>query len=90
MSLTTFIASENKILAFMNQPQVDIDKIDDAAAQKIFMRLDISMSPEALYRDGERPKSEANKLAKIYKAAWEELKKKGFTPKGTYYNMVGV
>lgn len=87
MSLKAFIDRENKMLAFMGLPQIEIDKIDDVAAQKLFQSLDSAMSPEALFMDGERTRAQAAKFEKMYKAAWAELKAKGFLPKGAVYNM---
>lgn len=87
MSLQAFIDQENRMATFMGLPQIDPNNIDDAKAQEMFQRLDSNLSPEALYQDGERPRAQAAKLAKLYKAAITELKAKGFTPKREMYNV---
>lgn len=85
MSLKQFIAEQNRVAGFFNEPQIDINKITDEQAQKMFSRLDSNMSPEHLHMDGERSAAQARKFAKIYTDAFNELKAKGFTPRCKLY-----
>jgi hypothetical protein len=86
MSLKLFLEQENRFAAFMQTPVIEIDKIDDATAQRLFGRLDSNLSPESLFQDGERPRAHAMRLKKVYLAAIGELKAKGFAPKETMYS----
>ena len=88
MSLKAVIDQHNKMdtMFFGGKDQWDFYNITPAMAEAIYSRLDSNMSPEALYADGERPRAQAQKLAKSYRAAVAELQAKGFKPAGEMYN----
>lgn len=87
MSLAKFIEQENRMRKFFKQPEYDVNNIDQAAAQELFQKLDSNLSPENLACDGERPRAQQIVLGKLYRAAWTELRAKGFTPAGYVYNV---
>ena len=89
MSLKLLIEKQNLMAKlFKEDPSKfwNIDSINQATADAMFSRLDSDMSPEALFADGERPRAQAAKLAKQYKAAFKELTDKGFRPSVAIYN----
>lgn len=87
MSLAKFIEQENRMRKFFKQPEYDVNNITPEDAQELFGKIDSNLSPEILACDGERPRSKQIRLAKIYRAAWAELRAKGFTPQGYCYNV---
>jgi hypothetical protein len=87
MSLVKFIEQENRTRKFFNQTPYDINNISAADAQAMFQRLDSNLSPEILACDGERPRSEQIRLGKIYRQAFDDLRRAGFTPQGYVYNV---
>ena len=89
MSLKLLIEKQNMMAKIFKDPLStywNIDNITQETADAMFSRLDSDMSPEALFADGERPRSQAAKLAKQYKAAFKELTDRGFRPTSTLYN----
>lgn len=88
MSLKQFIEQENRMRVFFKEPPLDPETLTHDEATKLFQRLDSNMSLEVLHADGERPASQARALAKMYTAAFKELRARGFTPPATLYNLV--
>jgi hypothetical protein len=88
MSLQALVAQHNNMdsMFFGGKDQWNVNPTPEMA-QAMFSRLDSNLSPEALYADGERPRAQAQKLAKQYRAAIAELKAKGFQPAGEMYNV---
>lgn len=87
MSLAQFIEQENRYRTFFNESPLDASKLTPEDAALLFRKIDSQMSPESLYRDGERRGAAARKVAKMLTSAFEELKARGFTPLVTLYNL---
>jgi len=88
MSLLKFVTDHNTMdQIFGGKDQWTVTPTPEMA-QQMFSRLDSNMSPEALFADGERPRAQANRLAKEYRAAWADLLALGHKPQGQFYNMV--
>jgi hypothetical protein len=86
MSLKLLVEKQNMMAKFFKDTPWDINNIDQATADAMFSRLDSDMSPEALFMDGERPRAQAAKLAKQYRAAYKELTDRGYAPTIVLYN----
>jgi hypothetical protein len=87
MSLVKFIEEENRMRKFFNRAPYDINNITPAQAQELFGKIDSNLSPEILACDGERPRSEQIRLGKIYRQAFDDLRRAGFAPQGYIYNV---
>ena len=87
MSLAKFIEQENRMRFFFKLPTYDVNNITPEHAQELFGKIDSNLSPEILACDGERPRAQQIALGKLYRAAWTELRAKGFTPEGYVYNV---
>jgi len=81
-ALQTFIDQENWTRSFFNKDPISMDvrALDQAQADDLFQSLDAKMSPENLHCDGEISAAQARKKAKLFNAAFEDLKRLGFTP----------
>lgn len=89
MSLALLVEEHNMMGRFFKeQSPWSTTDIDQKMADEMFKRLDSNLSPEVLFADGERPRSQAMALAKRYNKAITELKAKGFRPSSsvTIYN----
>lgn len=85
-NLQSVVDQANRVRALFKEAPLDLNKLDNKMAQELFQELDMRLSPEALYADGERPRAQAAKLRKIYMAAVSELQKAGFqSAKETYH-----
>lgn len=88
MSLKQFVSHENRVRAFMGQPQLDVNTLSSDEARLLYLKLDSNMSPEILHQDGERSPAEARRYAALYRAAFAELRALGHTPPSCLYNLV--
>jgi len=81
-SLQAFIDQENRWAAiFGNDPlPLDVRQLTQEQADQLFQKLDGNMSPENLHCDGEISAAQARRKAKLFTAAFEDLKKLGFQP----------
>lgn len=80
-NVKTVVDQMNSMRRIFNEQQLDFSKLDADMADMIFVEIDVCLSPESLYQDGERPRAQANKLRKLYEAAIAELNAAGYRPK---------
>lgn len=74
MSLKTYIKNENGIRKIFNMPLLTVPTTEEEC-KKLFQRLASALSPENLCCDGELPRSEVAKKARILNKAWADLEK---------------
>lgn len=86
MSLELFVAEQNMFANLFNEPQIDLNNLDQKTADTLFSRLDSNLSPEFLTADGERKPAAVKKLKTKYEKAINELVKKGFRPTVVMYS----
>lgn len=85
MSLKQFIERENQYRIVFKQEPYNINELDTETADILFRKIDNNLSPESLYADGERPRAQAQKLARMLVQASKDLQALGFNkPTGTY------
>lgn len=85
-NLEMLIAQMNTVRRLFNEPPLDLANLNAQMAQDLFQEIDMRLSPEALYADGERPRAQAARLRKIYRAAVSELQRAGFQPQKEMYH----
>jgi len=76
--LKEYVEGLNRIAAIFGSDPIDMDNLDNAAAQKIFDLIDCDLSPENLCCDGELPFAQVQKKAKMLNGAKAELIALGF------------
>ena len=80
-TLEQYVEQKNKWAAIFKGKQLSLLNADDR--QKIADSLDADLSPENITCDGERPRSEVQRLYKFYTRAAQELK--SIDPSVTFY-----
>ena len=83
-ALQKFVDGKNQFAKIFDQEPIDLSKLDDAMAQKIFDMLDGDLSPENLHCDGEITPTQARRKAKVLYNAGNDLLKAGYKPKSQY------
>ena len=77
--LAQFIDNQNRQNAIFGGEQMDLSKLDDALAQKLFGMLEGELSPENLCCDGELPHAQVKVKATLLNGAVRDLEKLGYT-----------
>ncbi len=78
-ALQSIIDQSNFFAKMRKEKTISIRNIQPAQADKLFIDIDMGMSPENLHCDGEITVTQARKKARNYMAAVKELQKMGFT-----------
>ena len=86
-NLKAFVEMENRVAYMFGGTVIDLDNLTQDVVERMFQRLDSNLSPEVLACDGERPISKQRKYYKLYTGAILELKKMGYFPTETMYNV---
>jgi len=77
--LTEYVEGLNRMsVIFKNGEQIDLDNLDNEAAQRIFNSIEGDLSPENLTCDGELPFAQVQRKAKMLNGAKDELVAMGF------------
>ncbi len=77
--LTQFVNNQNRWGDIFGETFLDLDKLDDALAQKLFGKLEAELSPENLHCDGEITAKQARTKAVLFNGAIRDLEKLGYT-----------
>ena len=86
-NLKHFIDQENRMAELFDKPQMDVNNLTVEDANALFCIIDLRLSPEWLYRDGEATRAEARRTAKYLNAAAKELKSLGFKVPANVYEL---
>lgn len=79
-NLTKYVDQVNRVRKMFGGASIDLQNLTNDIAQDLFRSLDSALSIEALTMDGERPKSQVQKLRKEYNGAVKELVAMGYRP----------
>lgn len=85
-NLSKVVDEMNFMCDYFKTPAIDVNKLTDADAQKIWNRLDSNLSPENLTCDGELRGAAVTRRYKLYTAAQAELKSLGLKFNERSYN----
>ena len=77
-ALQNQIAQQNIWAKHRKEPEMDIDNLSIADAEKLYESIDCGLSPENLHCDGEITRTQARAKYNSYMQAVKELKKRGF------------
>ncbi len=78
-NLKNYVESINRFAKLFGDAEIDVDNIDEEAAQRLFQKIDCDLSPENLCCDGELPMAQVRRKAKMLRGAITELQAMGFT-----------
>ena len=76
--LKEYVEGLNRMNAIFGGEQIDLDNLDNTAAQQIFNNIAGDLSPENLCCDGELPFAAVQKKAKMLNGAAAELMTMGY------------
>ena len=82
--LTKFVNEENLWNNMFGWEVIDLSKLDDALAQKLFDMLEGELSPENLCCDGELAFAQVKVKARLLNGAVADLKKLGYSHATSY------
>ncbi len=77
--LTKFVDDKNSWNAIFGEAAMDLSKLDDTLAQKLFASLESELSPENLCCDGELSYKQVKVRATLFNGAVKDLEKLGYT-----------
>lgn len=77
--LTQFVDNQNRCNAIFGGEAMDLSKMDDALAQKLFGILEGELSPENLCCDGELSYAQVKVKATLLNGAVRDLERLGYT-----------
>ncbi len=77
--LTKFVNEQNLWNNMFGRETMDLSKLDDTLAQKLFNMLEGELSPENLCCDGELPAAQVKAKARLLNNAVEDLEKLGYS-----------
>lgn len=77
--LTQFVDNQNRQNAIFGGEAMDLSKLDDALAQKLFGMLEGELSPENLCCDGELSPTQVKVKATLFNGAVRDLERLGYT-----------
>ncbi len=77
--LTKFVSEKNLWNNMFGREFMDLSKLDDTLAQKLFASLEGELSPENLCCDGEITAKQARTKAVLFNGAVRDLVKLGYT-----------
>lgn len=85
-NLKNYVKGINRWAKLFDDAEIDINNMDEEAAQRLFQKLEGDMSPENLTCDGELSSAQVNKKFRMLAGARKELRKLGYAPN---YNTMG-
>lgn len=77
-NLTKYVDMQNGWGAMCGSEPMDLSKLDNALAQKLYNMLEGDLSPENLCCDGELPPAQVRKKARMLNGAVAELNALGY------------
>ena len=83
-ALRKYINLRNDWQKIFGGEEIDVSKLDNAMAQRIFSILDGELSPENLHCDGEITPAAARRKAKVFRAAGNDLLVAGYWPESEW------
>jgi hypothetical protein len=85
--LATLVDQMNRWASVFKDPTIDLVKLSQTDADRIFQKIDGGMSPENLACDGEASLTHIRRTRSMYEGSVKELRKRGFTPSGRTYEI---
>ena len=82
--LRNYVEGINRWAKLFGDAEIDVNNIDEEAAQRLFQKIDCDLSPENLCCDGELPMAQVKRKAKMLHGAAAELKKMGYASNNCY------
>ena len=82
--LTKFVNEKNLWSNMFDWELMDLSKLDNTLAQKLFDMLEGELSPENLSCDGELPYAHVKAKARLLNAAVKELEELGYSHATSY------
>lgn len=82
--LTKFVNDKNLWNKMFGKESMDLSKLDNILAQKLFDMLEGELSPENLCCDGELPFAQVKVKARLFSCAVKELEKLGYSHAMSY------
>lgn len=83
-NLKVYVDNVNRWAKLFGDTEINVNNIDEEAAQRLFQKIDGDLSPENLCCDGELSMAQVRRKAKMLRGTIADLEKLGFTPRNCY------